>query len=89
MVTCYYGYTHVAMVTETPLTVAATLGKDKTREVLISLVSGGAHIDFRHMLLWLHTRCYGYRDPPDGSGYLGERQDEGGADFPGEWRGSH
>ncbi|KAL8583265.1 hypothetical protein ACOMHN_043100 [Nucella lapillus] len=33
---------------ETPLTVAATLGKDKAREVVISLISGGAHIDFRN-----------------------------------------
>ncbi|KAK7494551.1 hypothetical protein BaRGS_00014204 [Batillaria attramentaria] len=33
---------------ETPLTVAATLGRDKTREVMITLVSGGAHIDFRN-----------------------------------------
>ena len=33
--------------TETPLTYAVTLPKEKCREVIISLVSGGAHIDFR------------------------------------------
>ena len=40
--------THHPGIAETPLTVAATLGKDKTRDVLIALVSGGAHIDFRN-----------------------------------------
>jgi SH3/ankyrin repeat-containing protein len=33
---------------ETPLTVGVTLGKDRTRDVLIALISGGAHIDFRN-----------------------------------------
>lgn len=30
------------------MTVAVTLGKDKCREVLLALVSGGSHIDFRN-----------------------------------------
>ncbi|GFN86305.1 Sh3 and multiple ankyrin repeat domains protein 3, partial [Plakobranchus ocellatus] len=34
--------------TETPLTIAVTLGKSKCREVIITLVSGGAHLDFRN-----------------------------------------
>ncbi|RUS82223.1 hypothetical protein EGW08_009999 [Elysia chlorotica] len=33
---------------ETPLTIAVTLGKSKCREVIITLVSGGAHLDFRN-----------------------------------------
>ncbi|CAL1532674.1 unnamed protein product, partial [Lymnaea stagnalis] len=33
---------------ETPLTTAVTLGKSKCRDVIITLVSGGAHLDFRN-----------------------------------------
>ncbi|XP_041354554.1 uncharacterized protein LOC121372324 [Gigantopelta aegis] len=33
---------------ETPLTIAVTLGRDKCRDAIISLISGGAHIDFRN-----------------------------------------
>ncbi|XP_013070339.1 SH3 and multiple ankyrin repeat domains protein 2-like isoform X3 [Biomphalaria glabrata] len=33
---------------ETPLTTAVTLGKSKCRDVLIALVSGGSHLDFRN-----------------------------------------
>ncbi|XP_064595524.1 SH3 and multiple ankyrin repeat domains protein 3-like [Liolophura sinensis] len=35
---------------ETPLTVAATLEKDKVKDVVVSLVSGGAHLDYRNRL---------------------------------------
>ncbi|XP_012946399.1 SH3 and multiple ankyrin repeat domains protein 1 [Aplysia californica] len=33
---------------ETPLTTAVTLGKSKCREVIMTLISGGAHLDFRN-----------------------------------------
>ncbi|KAK6168765.1 hypothetical protein SNE40_019947 [Patella caerulea] len=33
---------------ETPLTIATTLPQDKCREIIMSLVSGGAHLDFRN-----------------------------------------
>ncbi|ESP03120.1 hypothetical protein LOTGIDRAFT_171723 [Lottia gigantea] len=33
---------------ETPLTMAVTLSRDKCREMIMSIVSGGAHIDFRN-----------------------------------------
>ena len=35
------------LVSETPLTYAVQLPKEKCREIIISLVSGGAHLDFR------------------------------------------
>ncbi|CAG5122612.1 unnamed protein product, partial [Candidula unifasciata] len=33
---------------ETPLTTAVTLGKSKVREIIMTLISGGAHLDFRN-----------------------------------------
>ncbi|XP_036367126.1 protein shank isoform X2 [Octopus sinensis] len=33
---------------ETPLTLSCTLGSDKSRSMIITLVSGGAHMDFRN-----------------------------------------
>lgn len=35
------------VILETPLSYAVTLPKDKCREAIITIVSGGGHIDFR------------------------------------------